>query len=337
MSRPGSTANPSAFDPRAHPAPEGARKGRSRQGAAPFRWLLAVVADRSYPAAEVTTPAAAFPDGPEIEDRDFRAAVTAIQTGDIDALAGLLDARPELLTMRAVEPGAGRRHYFSDPKLFWFVANNPTLVPAPAPNIVEIAKLMIARGVAREDLDYTLELVISDGLMPRSLQMELVRTLFEAGARAGRGAVLMTLGHGQTAPIAWLLDHGLALTAIEAAGLGRIAELAGLLEHASTAEKNDALAVAVINRQDAAARLCLEAGADPNLYMSVHAHSTPLHQAAVHGDLEIMQALVAHGARRDIPDKLWQGTALDWAVYCKQPEAEAWLRARLEPDAEKGL
>ncbi len=265
-------------------------------------------------------------DGPKIEDPDFRAAVAAIHAGDAAALARLLDAKPSLLTEPAIEPELGPRGYFSDPMLFWFVANNPTLVPAPAPNIVELAGLMIARGVARKDLDYTLELVMTDGLMPRPLQMALVRTLFEAGARAGRGGVLMTLGHGQTAPIAWLLDHGLALGAIEAAGLGRTAALAGLLETASASETNDALAVAVINRQAEAARLCLAAGADPNLYMAVHKHSTPLHQAALHGDIEIMEALVAHGARRDIPDTLWHGTALGWAVHCKQPAAEAWLR-----------
>ncbi len=274
----------------------------------------------------MTEPAIPPFDGPEIEDSDFRAAVAAIQAGDGAALGRLLDARPELLTMRAVEPGARKRDYFSDPKLFWFIANNPTLIPAPAPNIVEITKLMLARGIAQADLDYTLELVMTDGLMPRPVQMALVRTLFEAGARAGRGGVLMTLGHGQTAPIAWLLDHGLPLGAIEAAGLGRTAELARLLENASTGAANDALAVAVINRQADAARLCLEAGADANAFMPVHAHSMPLHQAALHGDLEIMRLLVDSGARRDIRDKLWHGTALDWAVYCKQPEAEAWLR-----------
>ncbi len=266
-------------------------------------------------------------DGPKIEDPGFRAAVAAIHDGDAATLARLLDARPSLLTEPAIEPDIGPRGYFTDPMLFWFVANNPTLVPAPAPNIVELAQLMIARGVAQRDLDYALELVMTDGLMPRPLQMALVRTLHEAGAQAGRGGVLMTLGHGQTAPVAWLLDHGHALTAIEAAGLGRIDPLARLLETADAAEINAALAVAVINRQPGAVRLCLEAGADPNLYMPVHKHSTPLHQAALHGDLAIMQMLVAHGARHDLPDTLWRGTALGWAVHCKQPAAEAWLRS----------
>lgn len=266
-------------------------------------------------------------EGPRIEDPDFRAAVAAIHAGDTRALERLLDARPSLLTEPAIEPDIGVRGYFSDPMLFWFVANNPTLIPAPPHNIVEIAEMMIARGVAQKDLDYTLELVMTDGLMPRPVQQALVETLVAAGAQAGRGAVMMTLGHGQTAPVAWLLEHGLKLTAPAAAGLGRTAELGRLLAGASAAEASDSLAMAVINRETEAARLCLEAGADPNLFMPVHSHSTPLHQAALHDDVAMLELLVAHGARSDIRDTLWQGTPLGWAVHAGSKRAEAWLRS----------
>jgi ankyrin repeat protein len=89
----------------------------------------------------------------------------------------------------------------------------------------------------------------------------------------------------------------------------------------------DALAMAVINGQRQAARLCLEAGADPNRFMPVHSHSTPLHQAAVNGDVSILQLLVQHGARLDIEDTLWRGTPLGWAIHNKQREAQAYLQA----------
>jgi hypothetical protein len=249
-------------------------------------------------------------DGPKIEDPEFRAAVAAIQAGDATELARLLDTRPSLLTEPAIEPELGPRGYFSNPMLFWFVANNPTLIPAPPPNIVEIAKLMIGRGVAQKDLDYTLGLVMTDALMPRPVQMALVRTLVQAGAVAGRGTVMATLGHGQIGPIAWLLDHGHELTILEAAGLGRNAELARLLEGASAEEAREGLAMAVINGQLEAARLCLEAGADPNLFMPTHKHSVPLHQAAIHDDVPMLKLLIAHGARRDIEDTLWRGMRL---------------------------
>jgi ankyrin repeat protein len=265
-------------------------------------------------------------EGPRIEDPDFRAAVAAIHAGDGDALARLLDARPELLHMRAIEPDIGTRGYFSDPKLFWFVANNPTLIPRPPANIVEIARLMIDRGVGQADLDYTLELVMTDAAMPRDLQIDLVSTLVEAGAQAGEQALLTTLGHRQTRPVEWLLERGLEPSAAVAAGLGRLDALPALLARASPEQRSDALAMAVINGQREAARLCLEAGADPDRFMPCHRHSTPLHQAALDGDVETMKLLVAHGARRDIEDRLWHGTPLGWALHGKQEEAAAWLR-----------
>jgi len=266
-------------------------------------------------------------DGPKIDDSDFRAAVAAIHAGDAAGLARLLDARPSLLTEPAIEPDLGPRGYFSDPMLFWFVANNPTLIPRPPANIVEIAELMIARGVRQEDLDYALELVMTDGMMPRPMQMDLVRALHAAGAVATDKAVLMTLGHGQRAPIAWLVEHGLALTPAAAAGLGRIDALPGLLARAPPEEKQEALAAAVINRESEAVRLALEAGADPSRLMPVHAHSTPLHQAALHEDLETMRLLVSHGARLDIRDTLWRATPLMWAVHEGKTKSEAFLRS----------
>lgn len=264
-------------------------------------------------------------EGPRIEDSDFRAAVAAIHAGDAGGLARLLDEKPSLLTEPAIEPDIGTRGYFTDPMLFWFIANNPTLIPRLPPNIVEIAELMIARGVAQKDLDYTLMLVMTGGFEPES-QIPLVRTLVVAGAVADRQGIIATLGHRQTAPVEWLLDHGYPLTAESAAGLGRADALPALLATASLEEKSDALGMAVINGQREAARACLEAGADPNRFMACHTHSTPLHQAALEGDLETMKLLVAHGARSDIEDKLWHGTPLGWALHGKRSEAAAWLR-----------
>jgi ankyrin repeat protein len=265
-------------------------------------------------------------DGPKIEDAGFRAAVAAIQAGDAAALTALLDARPSLLSERAIEPDLGPKGYFSDPMLFWFVANNPTLVPQSPPNIVEVAKLMIARGVAQRDLDYALELTMTNGMMAPAQQIALTEALVEAGAVASHQAILMTLGHEQREAVAWLVARGRALDAVTAAGLGRVDALPGLLQAASADEKAEALAMAVINHQVKAVRCCLGAGADATRFMPVHAHSTPLHNAALHGDLEIMKLLVAAGARADVTDTLWRGTPIDWAVHGQQVAAEAYLR-----------
>jgi len=117
------------------------------------------------------------------------------------------------------------------------------------------------------------------------------------------------------------------MTAPIAAALGRTEALTSLLPNASPEERQEALGLATINRQLEAARLCLDAGADPNGFLPVHRHSMPLHQAALHGNVELMKLLVAHGARLDIRDTLWDGTPLGWAVHNKKTEAEAYLRS----------
>ena len=83
--------------------------------------------------------------------------------------------------------------------------------------------------------------------------------------------------------------------------------------------------MAVINRQVEAARLALDAGADLNGFLPVHGHSTALHQAAIDENLELMELLVARGARTDVADKLWSSTPLGWAIHQGKSRAAAYL------------
>ncbi len=265
-------------------------------------------------------------DGPRIADPAFREAVAAIQSG-ATALTRLLDARPDLLTVRAVEPEMGPKGYFSDPALFWFVANNPTLIPRSPPNIVDIARLILARGVKPDDVTYALELVMTNGRMTGAEQVALASVLIEAGAVVTRRNIRMTLGHRQTAVVSWLIEQGRPPDVAAAAGLGRAEELAHLLTGASASDLQDALALAVINQHPETVDLCLKAGAEPNTFMPVHTHSTPLHQAALDGDLETMRLLLAAGAGRETLDTLWRGSPLGWALHGNQPEAAELLRS----------
>src|SRR5262249_55274377 len=82
----------------------------ARAGAAPDRDAIVQLLDR-----------------PVITDPRFRAAVAAIHAGDVTTLCRLLDQHPNLLRERAIEPDCYPQSYFRDPKLFWFIANNPTL------------------------------------------------------------------------------------------------------------------------------------------------------------------------------------------------------------------
>jgi ankyrin repeat protein len=64
-------------------------------------------------------------------------------------------------------------------------------------------------------------------------------------------------------------------------------------------------------------RLLLDAGENPNRYNPEgnHAHSTPLHQAAIAGHEAVVRLLVERGASLDMQDTIFKGTPLGWAEY----------------------
>lgn len=299
---------------------QGDRKGRlplaaAKRGTAAEKAAIVALLDRSL-----------------IRDPSFRAAVKALQRGDAAGLARRLDTEPRLLRERILGPEAyrlaNRPQYFRDPKLFWFIANNPTLMKRMPANMVEIAESMIARGVDRADLDYALELVMTSApAREQGLQMPLIDRLMKAGATPTPRAIDMTLAHWELAPVQALLAAGLPLTAPIAAALGQTDRLPALLRDAPADDVRRALGLAVINRQVEAARMALDAGADPNAFLPVHAHSLPLHQAALDENLELMELLVARGARRDIPDTLWGSTPLGWAIHQGKQRARTYLES----------
>jgi len=269
-------------------------------------------------------------DRDRIVDPSFRSAVRAVQRGDAARLARLIDAEPRLLHERILGPEAYRKasrfQYFRDPKLFWFIANNPTLLKRMPDNMVEVAETMIARGVEPADLDYALELVMTSApAREQGLQGPLIACLVKAGAVATPRAIDVTLGHWELEPVRQLLAAGLPMTAPIAAALGALDRLPALLAEASADDVQRALGLAVINRQNGAARMALDAGADPNAFLPVHAHSLPMHQAALDENLELMALLVARGARTDMPDTLWGSTPLGWAIHEGKGRARAWL------------
>jgi ankyrin repeat protein len=97
------------------------------------------------------------------------------------------------------------------------------------------------------------------------------------------------------------------------------------LETATPEELQTALALAVINDRADTARVALDAGADVNAFLPRHGHSTALHQATLHDDVELLELLVQRGARTDVRDTVWNGTARDWALHERQPRAAAYL------------
>jgi ankyrin repeat protein len=267
-------------------------------------------------------------DRPVITNKQFRAAVGLIHTGDVNGLSRLLDRHPELLKHRAMEPDCYPRDYFRDPKLFWFIANNPQLMRRMPATIVAIGQAMIARGVDQPDLDYTLELVMSSGQSVRQgRRAELISILIDAGAAATPEAILMAVAHRCLEPIEMLLARGFVMTPPIAAALDRRDEFVALLRRATSEDRQVAFGVAVINSRLEVARLCLDAGADPNRFLPVHRHSTALHQAALDDDVPMLKLLVERGARLDTLDTLWKSTPLGWAMHARKRGAETYLRS----------
>jgi peptide-methionine (S)-S-oxide reductase len=263
---------------------------------------------------------------PVIDEPAFAAAVAAVHAGDVAALSRLLDADPDLTTRRAIEPDCYPQDYFRDPKLVWFVANNPdamAIVPATMP---ELTRALIARGVEQRELDYTLELLVSSAPAPwQGRQGEMIAVLLDAGAEPTRGAVLMALGHKLREPVRLMLRRGLAEDAVIAAGLGDTAALPALLAAAGDEDRQAALGLAVVNGEHEAARLCLAAGAHADGPMAVHKHSSPAHQAVANDDPDMLKLLVEHGARLDVPDTLWRSTPAGWASFLKKPKCATYL------------
>jgi ankyrin repeat protein len=265
-----------------------------------------------------------------IRDTAFRDAVAAIHAGDVEGLERLLDAEPRLLHERIVGPEAyrvaPRKEYFVDPKLFWFVANNPTLVEPTPPNATEIAAAMIRRGVEQDDLDYTLGLVTTGSpAHAPGQQRALMRVLIDAGAVATPETIVSTAAHRQLDALRALLEFGYPLTAPIAAALGDVASLPALLA-ANPSDAQNAFGLAVINRNLEAARLALDAGADARAFLPTHSHSAALHQAAIDDNVPMIELLIARGADPDVRDMLWGGTPLGWAIH----ENRSAARARLE-------
>jgi len=272
-----------------------------------------------------TVPNEETPLEDRITDPLFRQAVRCIDTGDVEGLKRVLIQRPNLVRQRVYFNAS---NYFGHPGLLQFVAQNP-IRQTTMPNVLEIAKTIIDAGVSRADLTETLSLVAT-GRIPREnhVQIKLIDLLCERGAEVR--SLIGVLAHGEFEAAGAMLRHGGQVTLPVAAAFGWLSEFEALLPSASAGDRHLALAFsAQFGRVQVLMRL-LDAGEDPNRYNppGAHAHSTPLHQAVIHEQGEAVKVLLEAGARADIPDTLFRGTALGWAEHENLPQMAAILRER---------
>jgi ankyrin repeat protein len=270
---------------------------------------------------------------------DFEAAVKAVISGDVEGLRSLLERDPGLVRSRSNRPHhATLLHYIAANG----VEDERQKTP---PNAVEIADLLLRSGSDPDALADMYDgrhttmsmLVSSTPPADAGLQVQLVEKLAEYGgavAPVGTGAwnsplrTALAFGFGDAAEA--LVRLGAKVDSLPlAAGLGQLDPVRDLLPGASAEDRHRALAFAAQHGQTEVVRLLLDAGEDPNRYnpAGAHAHSTPLHQAALAGHEDTVRLMVERGARIDIRDKVYQATPLGWAMHGGRTEMENLLRA----------
>ena len=277
--------------------------------------------------AGASTALKPVPHHERIEEPLFRRAVQLLDAGDEPGLRALLHQHPHLIHQRVVFEGTS---YFRNPSLLEFVAENPIRHGTLPSNIVAIAKVILEAGAELPAINETLGLICS-GRVPREcrVQLPLTHLLCHHGADPGK-ALQAALTHGEFEAAEALLLHGAAFDLPAAAAFGRTEDFLRLLPLAASDDRHRALALAAQFGHIEIVKALLDAGEDPNRYNPVgfHAHSTPLHQAALAGHDELVRLLVESGARLDMKDILWKRTPADWAAHEGRTELVAWLRVQ---------
>jgi len=277
---------------------------------------------------------------------EFECAVEAVIHGNVAELQRLLGARPELIQARST-----RVTHFDPPEhramlLHYLAANGVEGHRQKSPpNAVEIAKLLLEGGAEPDALMWayggectTMSLLVSSSPpLDAGTQVPLVHTLIDHGASLearGTGnwtSPLMTaIVFGMHEAAEALVSRGAKIDNVAAAaGLGSLEDVVRLLPSSDDESRQKALSFAAQLGHTEVVRMLLDAGEDPSRYNlpGTHAHSTPLHQAALGGHLDTVRLLVQRGARLDIEDKIYKGTPLGWAEYCNQPAVADYLRS----------
>jgi ankyrin repeat protein len=275
----------------------------------------------------------------------FEAAVEAVISGDLDALRAALAAHPELARARSQ-----RITHFDPPAhratLLHYVAANGTenYRQKCPPNAVAVAETLLQANAEIDALAdlygggcTTMTLLVSSCHPAEAgVQVPLVDKLLDWGAAIeGRGSghwvspLMTALAFGYRDAAQALARRGARVDSLAAAaGLGRTDRARELLASAPSDDRHRALALASQHGHVELVRLLLDAGEDPNRYnpKGNHAHSTPLHQAAIAGHEAVVRLLVERGAKLDIKDTVFEGTPLGWAEYGGRTELADYLR-----------
>ena len=260
-----------------------------------------------------------------IEDPTFRRAVDLLDAGNVAALRATLLAYPGLVHQHVTFADG---NYFRSPTLLEFVAENPIRHGRLPANIVDVTRVILDAAPDIAARNAALELVAT-GCVPREcgVQIPLIRLLCEYGAKPD-SACHAAAAHAEHEALKELIRLGAKVDLPVAAALGDEPPFTRLLDAASPQDRHLAFAFAAQFGHARIVRTLLDAGEDPDRFNppGAHAHSTPLHQAALAGHQDVVTLLVERGASLDLKDTIWRGTPADWAAPAGRTEIESYLR-----------
>ena len=297
------------------------------------------------------------PDGPVAA---FEDAVHATIRGDAMRLQALLQAHPEIATMRST-----RRHRCVLPHYLAAngVENEHQIVPQNSPEIADILFDAGAAAVVDATADIyggaggstpLVALVSSAHPHEMGVQAELVHIFCEAGA-AVNGIeddglpISVALGFRYPKAANALAECGATIDNLPtAAGLGRFDLIEAYLDESAQlvsyecqfpnprhdgfpqsvaphplATLQQALVFACMSGHIATARWLLDHGVEVN--GGPRRGITALHEACYQGQAEVAHLLVQNGADPTIRDEMWNSTAIGWADGGKQSDLVEWL------------
>jgi hypothetical protein len=263
-------------------------------------------------------------------DAVFRAAVSAIDAGDVTELSRQIAAEPRLVRDRLETPGPWLRdkvgnaldNFFQRPYLLWFVAEDPVRTGTLPSNIAEVTQTIIRAaqqaGVPNlvEQLDHALRLVSWSWIARQcDVQIALIDVLIDAGASL-EGNPDNALVNSNFTAAAHLVERGAPLTISTALCLERWDDVQRLAPEASSRQKQFALILTALKGKVEALRWIIDLGVDVNsISPDLYSHASALHHAVHSGSLDAVKVLVGAGANLGARDTGYDGTPLDWAEY----------------------